>query len=73
LDKTKQKQQKGEKMKLLNTSDMYILLAAVASMGISIGYWFSGYQDAGLFIGMWVPSILGFGIYVKMLMNNKKR
>jgi len=52
---------------------MYILLAAVASMGISIGYWFSGYQDAGLFIGMWVPSILGFGIYVKMLMNNKRR
>jgi len=54
-------------MKLFKPSDWFILLAAVASMVISIGYWFSGHQDTGLFIGLWVPSILGFGLYVKLL------
>jgi len=54
-------------MKLFKKSDIFLLAAAVLSMAISISYWFSGYQDAGMFIGIWVPSILGFGTYVKLL------
>ncbi|WP_281179582.1 hypothetical protein [Rhodohalobacter halophilus] len=36
-------------------------------MALSIALWISGDQDAGLFVGIWVPSILGFGAYFKIL------
>jgi ABC-type multidrug transport system permease subunit len=37
------------------------LVAAVASFLLSIALWFSGNQDAGVFVGLWVPSILAAG------------
>ena len=52
---------------MLKTSDYLILTAALASMILSIYLWFSGQQDAGLFVGIWVPSILGFGAYFKII------
>lgn len=59
--------------KLFKPSDYFILFAALVSMGISIGFWFSGYKDEGVYIGIWVPSILGFGNYVKnLLIQNKE-
>ena len=29
--------------------------------------WFQGEKEGALFIGLWVPSILGFAIYLKLL------
>lgn len=52
---------------MLKKSDYYILSAAVLSMILSISLWFGVDQEAGLFVGMWVPSILGFGAYFKIL------
>lgn len=52
---------------MLKKSDYYILTAALVSMILSIYLWFSGQQDAGLYVGIWVPSILGFGAYFKIL------
>ncbi|WP_165779061.1 hypothetical protein [Rhodohalobacter barkolensis] len=52
---------------MLKRSDYFILAAALISMILSIFLWFSGNQDAGLFVGIWVPSILGFGAYFKIL------
>jgi hypothetical protein len=52
---------------MLKTSDYFILIAALLSMVLSIFLWFSGSTDAGLFVGIWVPSILGFGAYFKIL------
>jgi hypothetical protein len=37
------------------------LLAAVASFLLSIGLWFGGNRDEGVFVGLWVPSILAAG------------
>jgi hypothetical protein len=54
-------------------SDYLILLAALLSMFFSIYLWFSGSQDAGLFVGIWVPSIIGFGCYIKIIGSNKNR
>jgi len=58
--------------KLFNTSDYFILIAALISLAISIGFWFNGYRDEGVFIGLWVPSILGFGNYIKNLVLQNK-
>lgn len=37
------------------------LVAAAASFLLSIGLWFTGNRDEGLFVGLWVPSILAAG------------
>lgn len=52
---------------MLNKSDYFILSAALISMILSIYLWFGVDQDAGLFVGIWVPSIIGFGAYFKIL------
>lgn len=38
-----------------------ILLAAFASFLLSVWLWFSGNREQGLYVGLWVPSILSFG------------
>lgn len=37
------------------------VLAAGASFLLSVYLWFTGQRDEGLFVGIWVPSILAFG------------
>ncbi len=39
------------------------LAAAVASYVLSVVLWFSGSQAEGLFVGLWVPSILAAGAF----------
>jgi hypothetical protein len=54
-------------MKMLQKSDYFILSAALFSMVLSIYLWFGVDTATGLFVGIWVPSILGFGAYFKIL------
>jgi hypothetical protein len=35
-----------------------ILLGAFVSFVLSVSLWFSGHHDQGIFVGLWVPSIL---------------
>jgi hypothetical protein len=37
------------------------ILAAFVSFLFSVSLWFSGQRDEGLFVGLWVPSILALG------------
>jgi hypothetical protein len=37
------------------------LVAAVASFLLSIALWFTDNRDEGVFVGLWVPSILAAG------------
>ncbi len=41
-----------------------ILVAAFLSFVLSIYLWFNGSTDQGIFVGLWVPSILSFGALV---------
>jgi hypothetical protein len=52
---------------MLKTSDYFILSAAIISMALSIILWFTIDRESGVFVGLWVPSILGFGAYFKLL------
>ena len=38
-----------------------ILLGAFVSFVLSVSLWFSGHHDQGIFVGLWVPSILALG------------
>ena len=52
---------------MFQKSDIFILLAVAISFALSGFLWFTGQQDEGLFTALWVPSILCFGIYFKLL------
>ena len=41
-----------------------ILIAATISFLLSVWLWFGGSKDQGLFVGIWVPSILSFGAFM---------
>ena len=41
-----------------------ILAAAMLSFLLSVSLWFTGSEEQGLFVGLWVPSILSFGAFV---------
>ncbi len=43
--------------------DLLFGFAVVASFALSIGLWFTGSKDAGVFVGLWVPSILAAGVF----------
>jgi hypothetical protein len=38
-----------------------ILLGAFVSFILSVALWFTGHHDQGIFVGLWVPSILALG------------
>jgi hypothetical protein len=38
-----------------------ILLGAFVSFVLSVVLWFTGHHDQGIFVGLWVPSILALG------------
>jgi len=37
------------------------LLGAFVSFVLSVSLWFTGHHDQGIFVGLWVPSILALG------------
>ena len=52
---------------MIRRSDTFILLAVAISFALSGYLWFTGNRDEGIFTALWVPSILCFGIYFKMM------
>lgn len=48
-------------MNIKRISKASILLAAGLSFVLSVYLWFAGSKDQGLFVGLWVPTILSFG------------
>lgn len=39
------------------------LAASFLSFLLSVSLWFLGFRDEGVFVGIWVPSILAAGIF----------
>jgi predicted secreted protein len=39
------------------------LITTVISFLLSVSLWFLGFREEGLFVGLWVPSILAAGIF----------
>ena len=47
-----------------------ILVAAFASFVLSVTLWFTGSHEQGIFVGLWVPSILAFGLVALQMGND---
>ncbi len=48
-------------MKKQSLGKLLVIVGAGLSFLFSVGLWFSGQREEGLFVGIWVPSILSFG------------
>lgn len=48
-------------MSKIEKSKILFCGAALVSFLLSVGLWFSGHKDQGMFVGLWVPSILALG------------
>lgn len=55
---------------MFGKGDVLILLSAFLSFLFSISLWFGfglvANKDAGMFVGLWVPSIISTGIYFQV-------
>jgi hypothetical protein len=58
---------------MFNRADFLILAAAFVSFVLSVSLWFSGQRDEGVFVGIWVPSILSFGAFVRQALHPRER
>jgi len=57
--------------KKFTIADKFMFVSAMLSLVFSEVLYFQGDKDGGIFIGIWVPSILAFGIYLKLIKNTK--
>lgn len=58
-------------LKNFTVSDKLLFVAALLSLLYSEALYFLGKPDDAIFIGIWVPSILAFGIYLRIINNSK--
>ena len=60
---------------MFDKSDYLVLGAAFLSFLFSVSLWFGvlgpNQKDAGIFVGLWVPSILTLGLYYKFRATKK--
>jgi hypothetical protein len=56
-------------LKKISTADKLLLGAAMLSLIFAEISWFNGEAEAAIFVGLWVPTILLFGIYLKLIKN----
>jgi hypothetical protein len=52
---------------VIKQSDVFILIAVAISFALSAYLWFTGEREEGAFTALWVPSILCFGIYFRVM------
>lgn len=50
----------------MRVPDYLALGAAGIALALSIFLWFGGSREEGLFVAVWVPSILTFATYIKV-------
>jgi hypothetical protein len=55
----------------MKSGDSAVMAAALLALALSVYLWFSGQRDEGLFVGLWVPSILAFATYIKLSASRK--
>ncbi len=48
----------------------YPVVLAFISFLLSVTLWFTGQKDEGMFVGIWVPSILCFAIFIRLVKND---
>ena len=53
--------------------DYYPIILAFFSFLYSVSLWFSGQKLEGIFVGIWVPSILGFSVAIRQRRRDRNK
>jgi len=53
--------------------DYFFIIAAYLSFMMSVALWFLKDQAAGMYVGLWVPSILTLWVGIKQIIYNRKK
>jgi hypothetical protein len=61
----------ADETQALGYFDRLLFVAAFLSLIFSEIIYFQGHKQDAIFVGLWVPSILGVGIYLKLIGNKK--
>jgi hypothetical protein len=51
----------------MRLGDYAVIAAVLVALATSVYLWFGGQRDEGLFVGLWVPSLLAAAIYVRLM------
>ena len=57
-------------LKKISKIDAILLVAAMLTLIVSEVFFFQGFQMEAIFLGLWVPSILGFACLLKLIRQN---
>ena len=57
---------------MLSKADIFIFIGITISFVLAVYLWFTGFHEQGMFAAMWVPALLCFGIYFKLLCRNDR-
>jgi hypothetical protein len=58
-------------LKKFTLTDKLLFISAFLSLVYSEMLFFNGNHNQAIFMGLWVPSILAFGIYLRLINNSK--
>lgn len=56
---------------MITKIDIFIIVAVTISFALGVYLFFTGNHEQGLFAASWVPGVLCFGIYFKLLLKDK--
>jgi hypothetical protein len=56
---------------MLSKADVFIFIGIAISFTLGVYLYFTGSREQGMFAAMWVPALLCFGIYFKLLTQKK--
>lgn len=52
---------------MFTKADVFIMLGVAVAFVLGVYLFFSGQREQGIFAATWVPAILAFGIYFKLM------
>lgn len=52
---------------MISKADIFILVAVAIAFVLGVYLFFTGHREQGIFAATWVPAVLAFGIYFKLL------
>ena len=52
---------------MISKADIFILAAVAVAFILGVYLFFTGEREQGTFVATWVPAVLAFGIYFKLM------
>jgi hypothetical protein len=56
---------------MISKADIFIIAAVSIAFSLGVYLFFYGEREQAIFVATWVPAILAFGIYFKLMRGNQ--